>query len=133
LIRKALVAALLCCACKDSVIPVGTIRGTYALTTIDGVSLPYTVPGTTGPTTVIVADSITLMENSIFHQAGTQRVTGPGGTTTSPTSNYGTYGLLSTSITLHSDLDGNNKSGTIDGNTMTVLYPPQVRIYKKLN
>jgi hypothetical protein len=131
MIRRALIAAIVCCGCKDSVIPVATVRGTYALTSVDGKALPDTLPATNGVVSVIVADSITLMENGIFHQAGTQRVTNTG--VTSSTANYGTYGFLSTSITLHSDVDGINRSGNLEGNTMTVLYPPKVRTYKKLN
>ncbi len=132
MIRRALLVVAFCCACKDSVIPVATIRGTYTLRTVDDNALPYTIPSTTGPVTVIVADSITLMENSIFHEAGTRRVTASG-VTTSATSNYGSYSLLSTSFTLHSDADGINRTGQLEGNTMTVLDGGHIQVFRKLN
>lgn len=133
MIRKVLMAAVLCCACKDSVIPVATVRGTYALNTIDGATLPFTVTSSSGKVTVIVADSITLMESGVFHEAGTQRVTVGGVTTTGPIFNYGTYGFLSTSMTLHSDLDGINRTGQLEGDTMTVLDSGHIQVFKKLN
>jgi hypothetical protein len=133
MMRRLLVLVVVCCACKDSVIPVGTIRGTYTLRTVDGNPLPYTLSQTTGSATVIVADSITLMESSIYHEGGTRSVTTNGVTTTSPTADYGDYALLSTSLTLHSNADNSTRTGTLDGNTMTVLVPPHVEVYKKLN
>lgn len=133
MIRRAIIAAIICCACKDSTVAVGTIRGTYTLRTIDGVDLPFTISTANGAVTAVVADSITLLENGIFHEAGTRSVTTNGVTTTSKTSNYGSYSLLSTSCTLHSDVDGINRTGQIEGATMTLLEPGHVDVFKKLN
>ena len=131
MIRRAIIAAALCFGCKDSVIAVGTIKGTYALSSVDDAPLPYNLTGTSGAVTIIVADSITLMEGNVFHQAGTKKATANGATT--PTENHGSYSLLSTSITLHSDVDNVNRSGQIEGGTMTVLDVGHVWAYKKLN
>lgn len=132
MIRKAIIAALFCCACKDSTIAVGTIRGTYALRTVDGVSLPFTLSTVNGTVTAIAADSISLLEGNVFHETGARDVTTNGITTRTPTSNYGSYSLLSTSITLHSDIDAINRTGTIDGDTMTILDSNHVLILKRL-
>ena len=132
MIRRAMLAVVLCVACKDSVIPEGTIRGTYTLRTVDDKALPFSSTAGDGTVTEIVADSITLMENGIFHEAGGVRVTTNSGTTTSLSANYGSYALQSTSVTLHSDQDGTNRSGQIEGSTMTLLDGSHVMVLKKL-
>lgn len=130
--RLALTAVVLSFACKDSNILISTVRGSYALQTINAASLPYTITGTNGSQTLILGDTITLMEANIFHEKGGSRVTANGQTTDQPIVASGNYGLLSTSITLSNSVGGGTRSGQIEGNTMTILDLPNTWVFKKL-
>jgi hypothetical protein len=130
--RLALITVMLCSAClSDSTIPVSTIRGSYALQTINATSLPYSITGSNGSQTVIIGDTITLMEGSIFHESGQSRVTVNGQTTDKVITGSGNYGLLGTSVTL-STVGGTNRSGQIEGKTMTILDTSNTWVFKKL-
>jgi hypothetical protein len=130
--RIALIAMVVCTACKDSVIPIATVRGSYALQTINAASLPYTITGSNGSQTQIIGDTITLMEGSIFHESGSSRVTANGQTTDQPIINSGNYGLTGTSIGLGSAVGGGTRSGQIEGKTMTVLDLQNTWVFKKI-
>lgn len=131
--RVALIVAVLSLAClSDSTIPVATVRGSYALQTINTASLPYTITGSNGSQTQIIGDTITLMEGSIFHESGSSRVTANGQTTDQPIINSGNYGLTGTNIGLGSSVGGGNRSGLIEGKTMTVLDVPNTWVFQKL-
>jgi TRAP-type C4-dicarboxylate transport system permease large subunit len=130
--RLALIAIIVGVACKDSVIAVSTVRGSYALQTINTASLPYTITGSNGSQTVVLGDTITLMEGNVFHESGGSRVTANGQTTNPAIFGSGNYSLLGTSMNLNSSIGGVNRTGQIVGNTMTVLDVPNTWVFTKL-
>jgi hypothetical protein len=130
--RKLWVATVFCLGCLgDSVINVSTSTGAYTLRTVNGSSLPFTIAGTNGSQTVILDDVIGLFEGNVYSETEHSRVTADGKTTDQTTMTGGRYGYLGNSITLVDNATNAQRTGLIDGNTLTIADAGIIRVFKK--
>lgn len=78
----------------------GDVTGTYALVSIDGESLPYTVPNNPDHTIVIQSGSVTLNSDHSYSIGGTG--TSDGGSPEQVIADAGTYSLSGSTVTFTS-------------------------------
>lgn len=98
------------------------VTGTYALTTIDGQSLPYTVPNNPDNDIVIQSGTVTLNSDHSYSIGGTG--TSDGGSPQQVIADAGTYSLSGSTVTFtstaHSPL---TYTGTATSNSLTETVP----------
>jgi hypothetical protein len=122
--RAAVVAAAVAflAACgSDSTAPRNaSVAGTYGLTTVNGASLPYTVPNTTG--TEIVQDAtITLNTDSTYSVLANGTVNG---STSTIAADAGHYTVGGSQVTFTSTIfSGGQFTGNVTGSTLSATIP----------
>lgn len=117
-IAAATVALLGACG-SDSTGPRNTnVAGTYALSTVDGSNLPFTVPNTGDNTEIVQSATITLSSDSTYSAvaSGTEN-----GEPTSIITDTGNYSVSGSQVTFTSTvIQGGNYTGSVSGTTLTV-------------
>jgi hypothetical protein len=119
-IAIAAAAVVLLGACgSDSTGPSNAnVAGTYELSTVDGSSLPFTVPNTGDNTEIVQSATITLTSDSTYTAvaSGTEN-----GESTSIIADEGSYRVSGSQVTFTSSvIVGGNYTGTVSGSTLTV-------------
>jgi hypothetical protein len=96
----AVVATLAACGSAKKVTGPTDVVGTYALATIDGSSLPYTVPNNPDHTIVIQSGTVTLNSDHSYTIGGTG--TSDGGDPQQVIADAGTYAFSGSTVTFTS-------------------------------
>jgi hypothetical protein len=94
------------------------VEGTYSLTTVDGSSLPFTIPNTGDNTEIVQSATLTLTGDSTYtaSASGTEN-----GDPTNIITDAGHYSVSGSQVTFTSALiEGGNYTGTASGTTITV-------------
>jgi hypothetical protein len=117
-IAAAAVALLGACG-SDSTGPKNSnVQGTYALTTVDGSSLPFTIPNTGANTEVVENATVTLTSDSTYTAVAN------GTANNEPTTiitDQGHYSVSGSQVTFTSTvIQGGNYTGSVSGSTLTV-------------
>jgi hypothetical protein len=107
-------------ACGDSTGVVQNLNGSYSLQTINGQSLPFTFFQSATLRQEITADVFTA-SNGQFTEVTSERDTQNGTVSNFTTSDSGTYTVNGTAVTFTFFSDGSTGSGTISGNTFTLV------------
>jgi hypothetical protein len=98
------------------------VAGTYSLATIDGSSLPYTVPNNPNHTIVVQSATMTLGADHSYNLSGTG--TSDGGASTQVVADAGTYAFSGTTVTFTSTAyAGLIYAGTATSTTITESVP----------
>jgi hypothetical protein len=129
--RKLLALACLAVfvACSDSTSPT-SIAGTYSLTTVNGVALPFVVQAS-GPKIELLSDQIILNAGGTFSESENLRYTNGTAVTTQTSTDAGTYTVSGTAITFLFTSDGSTGTATLSGNTLTVAANGLSGVYTK--
>ena len=129
--RRFVLGLLLCViACSDDEgVGASTTTGPYALRTINGAGLPFTITSGTDAGVVIVDDVITLYQGSTF--AGTRRYRATAGGPIETRNETGNYSLFGTSITFRVNETGLSKLAIGDGTRMTFTEQGLTLVYSK--
>jgi hypothetical protein len=120
--RKSIVAAVLVlmAACGAATIPAPVgVAGSYSLRTVNGVSLPFILSQTGPSLNELVDDVITLSDNGTWTSSGHVRNTVNGQSSTTASTNAGSFTKLGESITL-SSLTTGASIGVISNGTLTL-------------
>ena len=117
-IAAAAVALLGACG-SDSTGPRNTnVSGTYALTTVDGSSLPFTIPNTGDNTVIVENATVTLNADSSYTAVASGTENGDPATIIT---DAGHYSVSGSQVTFTSSvIQGGNYTGTVSGSTLTV-------------
>ena len=131
--RRALTVALtvnLLTGCGGATGP-EAIAGNYTLRMIDGQDLPFAIvhPNDPSITAEIIAGSVRLNNDNTFSASQTVEITESGTTTSGTVTFAGMYTLNGTVIALTSE--GETFSGSIIGNTLTVIDDGFTFVYQK--
>ena len=131
--RKVLVALVMigAVACDDGIVGSSTVTGDYALQTINGASLPYTITGSGANKTEIVDDVITLFQGFTYSETTNSRITVNGQATNESKLRTGAFSLFGTSIILSSNDGSMERRGTINANTMTIVEAGKISVLRK--
>jgi hypothetical protein len=98
------------------------VSGTYSLSTIDGSSLPFTVPDNPDHTIVVQSGTITLGSDHSYTVTGTG--TSDGGDSQQVLADAGTYSLSGSTVTFTSTShSGTIYTATATSTTLTVAAP----------
>jgi len=117
-IAAATVAMLAACG-SDSTGPRNTnVSGTYALTTVDGSSLPFTIPNTGDNTEIVNNATVTLNSDSSYTAVANGTENGEDATIITDTGHYSVSGSQVTFTS--SVIQGGNYTGSVSGSTLTV-------------
>jgi len=128
-----LLAAATFAACDDGTGPglgLGSSAGTYALQTINGNPLPFTVGGS-GQTLEVLSESIALQTGGRFTLTGTQRVTQNGQAATQQYSEAGAWTIAASAITLDYDSSDLIETGTLAGGVLTLSTSVGTMVYRR--
>jgi hypothetical protein len=117
-IAAAAVALLGACG-SDSTGPKNTnVAGTYTLSTVDGSSLPFTVPNTGDNTEIVQNAMVTLNSDSSYTAVANGTENGESTTIITDTGNYSVSG---SQVTFTSTvIPSGNYTGSVSGSTLTV-------------
>jgi hypothetical protein len=117
-IAVATVAMLAACG-SDSTGPRNTNgSGTYALTTVDGSSLPFTIPNTGDNTEIVNNATVTLNSDSSYTAVANGTENGADATIIT---DAGHYSVSGSQVTFTSSvIQGGNYTGSVSGSTLTV-------------
>jgi len=117
-IAAATVAMLAACG-SDSTGPRNTnVSGTYALTTVDGSSLPFTIPNTGDNTEIVNNATVTLNSDSSYTAVANGTENGADATIIT---DAGHYSVSGSQVTFTSSvIQGGNYTGSVSGSTLTV-------------
>jgi len=129
----ALVVALAACGDKSTNEPLLTtnIAGTWSLTSINGVPLPYTITNAGGSKIELTGDVFTVATGGRFTQVTSIRTTTNGTSSTQNTPASGPYSISGNAITFIFDSDGMTGTAALSGATMTVTGNGIVAVYGK--
>ncbi|HMA19630.1 MAG TPA: hypothetical protein VKO87_02440 [Gemmatimonadaceae bacterium] len=112
---------------------VGTssVTGTYTLRTVNGSSLPYTLPGGGTTKTEILDDVLNLYQGNTYSESGHMRVTVNGQVTTQIISEPGSYSLFGTSITFTSGDGKHIRLSNADSESIIFVEAGITQVFKK--
>jgi hypothetical protein len=113
-----LIPLLLACG-SDATGPGDDIAGTYALQTVDGMSLPALVLQAGNESVEILNGEILLRANGTFRSSINRRDTVAGTSTTTEQVDEGEWGRTGSALTLFFP-DGDRDAATVNGGTLTV-------------
>ena len=114
-------------ACGDAFSPSG-VAGSYALTSANGESLPFTL-SSGGESRTFESGALTLNEESTYLLSVTWIFDDGTTAITVTLTGLGTYALVEPSmIRLTATIDGDVTSGTIDGTRITIILDPAVSL-----
>ena len=108
-----------------------SVTGTYTLRTINGSSLPYTLPGGGTTKTEIVDDVLSLYQGGTYSESGHMRVTANGQVTAEAISEAGAYTLFGTSITFRSGDGTRQRLATGDSESIIFVESGVTQVFKK--
>ena len=128
MLRK-LLFPILFLACGDSTGP-EAIAGNYTLRTIDGQDLPAVILQVLNDKVEVTAGSLRINSDLTFSSSLTAAATTSGTTTSATDTQTGTYTLNGTAITLRFQ-DASTSTGSITGNTLTVIDEGLSLVYRK--
>jgi hypothetical protein len=116
-VAAAAIALLGACG-SDSTGPTNAnVAGTYTLTTVEGSSLPYTIPNT-AEEEIVQNATITLTGDSTYTASATGTV---GGDPSNIITDAGHYSVSGSQVTFTSTIiEGGNYTGHVSGSTLTV-------------
>lgn len=117
-IAAAAVALLGACGSDSTGPHNANVTGTYALSTVDGASLPFTVPNTGDNTVIVQSAAIMLNDDSTYSAvaSGTEN-----GEPTSIITDEGNYSVSGSQVTFTSTvIQGGHYTGNVSGTTLTV-------------
>jgi hypothetical protein len=119
----ALLAGRLLTACGDDGTGPGSIFGTYTLITINGEELPVEI----APGFEITAGSVRLNSDNTYVLSFTLRLDG----TTDTVDDPGTFTVVDGSIIQFTGGEAGNFSGTVSGNTLTIVEEGDTLVFRK--
>ena len=124
-------AVCLGCGSDSSTSPTGSsIAGTWALQTVNGSPLPFTLAQQGTNKTEVLSDIATADSHGAYTDITTIRITINGVASTQSIPDAGTYTLNGTALVLRSN-DGSSLTGSLSGNTFTVSADGFAYVYKK--
>jgi len=116
------VATLAACGSDKKVTGPTDVAGTYSLSTVDGNSLPFTVPNNPNHTVVVQSATMTLGADHSYTLSGTG--TSDGGPSTQVVADAGTYAFSGSTVTFTSTTyTGLIYAGTATTTTITETVP----------
>jgi hypothetical protein len=123
-------------ACGGSDSPTGptavSVVGAFSLKTINGASLPAVLAQTTSGKVEVLDDLFTLNADHTYSEVGHIRTTlSNGSVTTSPESDVGTYTSANGAVQLTSTVGNGTASGSVNGNTLTVIESGFTFVYSR--
>lgn len=127
--RIVLGVVMLCAACADDITGYRSINGAYALRSVNGAPLPYTIASGSSAGMVIVADTIKVFEGGTFARPMQFRATANAPVETRLET--GTQVLFRSSLSLRSNESGKVQVATINGTTLTVVEAGTTSVYRK--
>jgi hypothetical protein len=117
-IAAAAIALLGACGSDSTGPNNANVAGTYALSTVDGANLPYTVPNTGDNAEVVQSATITLTSDSTYTAVANGTENGDPSVIITDAGNYSVSG---SQVTFTSTIiQGGNYTGTVSGSTLTV-------------
>jgi hypothetical protein len=126
------IITLFAAACLDEGLTgSSTVTGAYALRTINGAPLPYTMSGSGANKTELVSDVITLFQGGTYSRQRDIRTTTNGQVTHESTTEGGAYTLLGNSISMRAAGTGPQILAIINGNTMTIVDAGVTSVFSK--
>jgi hypothetical protein len=124
-------AAAIACGSDSSTQPTTTsIAGTWNLTSVNGVALPFTISQTANDKVELTGDVITATATGTYTELFQFRETLNGTVTTSSEPDNGTYTLNGTALTLNS-ATSQSITGAVSGNTFTLIDQGFVFLFTK--
>ena len=98
------------------------VSGTYQLTTVNGSTLPFTIPNTPGHTIVITSATATLGTDHSYAISGTG--TADGGDPEEVVADHGTYAVSGSTVTFtSSDFGGASYSAAATSSSLSATVP----------
>jgi hypothetical protein len=134
LVQRVLIASVMIfqLACSgDDLAGSSTVTGSYRLRTINGASLPFTVPGGGAVKTEVMDGVINLYEGFTFAESGNWRITTNGQVSTTTISKTGSYSLLGIKVILSASDGGQPRITTVEGTTMTIVEAGMTWVFRK--
>jgi hypothetical protein len=124
-VAAALATGIVAAACSNKSTAPTSEFGTYGLVTVNGQSLPYTIPGTIGGTVVIQSASLVLAASNSGNPKYTATITGTaGGQPHTLLTDAGNYAATGSTLTFTSTAHaGIAFVGSLNGSTLTVTLP----------
>ena len=125
-----LLALTLIAACTDTTGP-DRVTGTWRLQTVNGGTLPFTIPDDNFDKLEITENVITIADSGRFTDRSAFRITDGGVVSTDLINAQGSYTLEGSVVTLTYDEDGAVFSATVSGNTMTLVDGALTFMYRR--
>jgi hypothetical protein len=131
LVCFALVFAALACGGDDTTTPTqASVAGTWTLQTINGSPLPFTLSAS--PKIELLSSVVNVSANGTWTSTTTNRTTIASQTSTTTSTDAGTYTLSGNNVAILSNGAGSTaQAGTVNGNTLTLSQQGFVFIYTK--
>ena len=107
------------CSTLDSITSGGLVRGTYELTSVNGVRIPAVVYQEPGYRLEVLSAAFTLEDDGTYSEAGILRETINGNTATRSSESYGYYDYYNGELTFD-ESTGRRYYGTVDGTTLVI-------------
>ena len=126
-----LCAAAACGSDSPAAPTLASVAGTWNLQTVNGVSLPLVLSQTSTEKHELTALTFDATSTGTFTETDSYRDTVNGVVSTSSTGDSGTYTINGSSITFTFDSDGLSDTGTISGNTLTIISQGIVLVLRK--
>jgi hypothetical protein len=116
----AIVAALSGCGSDSTGPTTASFAGTWNLTSVNNLALPYTIPSSV-PMTEVLSDQFVMTATGTFTETFNLRFTDTGGVvTTKSFTDAGTYTLIGTAASFKFNSDQSVTPGSVNGNTFTI-------------
>lgn len=127
----AFVLTLVVACDSGKVIGTSSVTGTYTLRTVNGSSLPYTLPGGGTTKTEILDDVLNLYQGNTYSESGHMRVTVNGQATNQTISESGSFSLFGTSITFTSGDGSHTRLSNADSESIIFVEAGVTSVFKK--
>jgi hypothetical protein len=124
------VLALASCTTLDSITGAGSARGTFELSTVNGVRVPTTVYQEPGYRMDVLSAAFTLEADGTYSEAGIVRETVNGQTVTRSSESYGYYDYYNGEITFD-ESTGRRYYGTLSANTLIINDQGVEMVYRR--
>lgn len=113
------VLAVASCSTLDAIGGIGSTRGTFELSTVNGYQVPATVYQEPGYRLDVLNAAFTLEDDGTYSEAGIVRETINGQTTTRSSESYGYYDYYNGEITFD-ESSGRRYYGSLNGSTLVI-------------
>ena len=119
------------CGSDTSIAPTQvSVAGTWNLSTINGLPLPFTIQAA-NPKIEYLNEQLIVSTSGTFTQTYSARYTTNGVVSTQAFADAGTYVLNGTAATFRFNSDGSSGTGTVSGSTLTVAEGGYSQVYTK--